>query len=219
MVRWFTMRLAVFAAMLGSASVLAAVACSSSRSEPGPTADAGPDGSVDAADAADGAAALPFPLDQVCTPSTETDVCGKCARDHCCITRTRILGTDAGNALVDCFKAPSCNTACETACFDSAPAETAPFLEHLGCLTHYCPVECGDAPAGGCSVCMERQCARESLSCSLSRDCFLLSSCVAACGKVEACVNDCNAKYPKGTAASSALAVCATNLCERECSQ
>ena len=210
MVASMTMRLAVIAATLGIASLLVTVACSSSTTGSAPGVDAGGETSADAAPA------LPFPLDQACGPSTETDPCGKCAREHCCSTRSRIV-TDASDGIVRCMQAPGCDTACATACFEKDPTETKPFLEHLSCLSHFCPVECGDAPAGGCLVCIEANCARESLACNLSSDCFLYDSCFNACDKAEACINDCAARHPKGAELANVSLVCASNRCAREC--
>lgn len=217
MVPLFSMHAVIAAArngILGGAAILTIIACSSSRTGSTET-DAGYD-AADAADAADARASLPYPLDQVCAPATDPslDACARCARESCCDTRARLL-TDAGNALIDCLQVPSCGSDCQAACFDQAPGETRPFLEHFSCLSHRCET-CG-ATRDACATCMEARCLRETIACDLSRDCFVVAACVAACKGADACVAACNKRYPAAGPLNGALLVCASNLCAREC--
>lgn len=203
--------------MLGGACILAVAACASSRTGNGPAEeDAGLADAADAADAAEAAAPLPYPLDQVCAPATDPslDTCSRCARESCCDTRARII-TDAGNALIDCLQVIPCESACQAACFDKAPSETRPFLEHFSCLSHRCE-SCG-IKRDACAACMEERCLRETIACDLSRDCFVISSCITACKGADACITECSKRYPGAGPLNGAVLVCASNLCAREC--
>ena len=227
------MRLASIAAAFGTAAGISAfaagglsVAACSSSSVPAPaSAEAGQEAAAPE-DARPEAAALPYPLNQVCGPSAMVEPCAKCARERCCDTHERIRGNDAGNALADCL-APNtpdggpapCDLACQTACFDKSPGETPAYLDHLTCLYHLCPAECDDAdgPVSPCLVCMGAKCLADSVACGLSRDCFLFGSCVGGCGQAAGCVDACATRYPAGAALQNALLVCTSNRCASDC--
>jgi hypothetical protein len=222
----FTMRLFVIAAILGATGVLAVVACSSS-SAVAPADDGGEDAAAPS-DASDGGPGLPFPLSQVCPPSSETEECPRCVRNRCCETGDR-RGTAAGKALRDCIYpelpdgAPlPCDDACQTACFEQAPNEIVPFFDHLGCAFHYCQAECDDSDAAvhPCLVCAEAKCLEDSQASARSREALLLGTCDGECPKYDtACLKVCSDRYPKGVALREKLLACKLARCTDECQE
>jgi len=218
MVRSFSMRLVTIAAAIAVGPVLAAgFACSSPGSEPSPQAEGGVD-AADAPDAADAASALPYPLDQVCSPTSPADasVCRRCQDQRCCDSRARLFATDAGAALASCIGQSGCNTDCFSGCFADAPGENAHYLEHYACVLNRCPTECGDQP-DSCVLCIESQCPQDSLACNLSRDCFLFETCAAECLQDASCFSTCAARYPAGEKLRTRVLLCATNRCAQQC--
>jgi len=224
MVRSFSMRLVYIAAAIAVGPVLAAgFACSSHGSEPSPQAEGGADAAdaPDAADAGDAASALPYPLDQVCSPTSPADasVCRQCQYQRCCDSRARLFATDAGTALVSCIAQSGCNSDCISGCLADAPGENAHYLENYACVVNRCPTECSDQPdrPDTCVLCTESQCPQDSLACSLSRDCFLFQTCEAECLKDASCFSTCAARYPAGEKLRSRGLLCAMNRCAQEC--
>jgi hypothetical protein len=230
MVRSFSVRRAhiaiVLAALWGTFFLLAIAACSSDGSELGTVTDASRDSARE--DATDSAAPLPYPLNQVCPPDREDGgVCATCVHEHCCASRARLLGTDAGYELGGCVESDAstgtpvaCDLACLTACFDQAPGEVQPFFEHFACRRHHCASACDDppgAPVTPCHACQQSKCLEDRLACNLSRDCFLVGTCIDECGNGASCVAACADRYPAGSRLQNLLFVCSVNLCANEC--
>ena len=211
------MRFSFFAA---AATTLAAlvIACATTERTPAPAVD--DPGELDAGEPdATEASTRPYPMNQVCPPSDLTgDECGKCARERCCDSRQAILGDDAGDGLVGCTQAPDCNAGedCLVDCFARFPTKVQAYLDHFTCLRGHCVEPC--APdRNACARCTDEQCMDETLACNLSRDCFVLQSCGAACDGSQSCLEACFDKYPEGSPLANALAVCGLNRCASEC--
>jgi len=216
------MRFVALLAVLVASGLAWGVACGSSGPDATP-GDAGadatvgrPDGGTDAA--ADAAPPRPYPLTQTCPPSDHPDECPRCNRDRCCESREAILATDAGNELVDCMiEAGTCASTepCYTGCFAQQPGQVDLYLAQFACLAHNCP-SC--ATADPCAACMRERCEPEGTACDLSRECFLLQSCGAACPSgSQPCIEACLTKYEPARALQSALVVCAMNRCSDVC--
>jgi hypothetical protein len=194
----------------------AGIACSSSGSSPPPdgaVVEAGPVAMPDA-----GAPDVqPYPFNQVCKPVDDADVCRKCAIERCCETRDAIFATDAGGELVSCNAVSGCGEACQSACFGRFPAQVKPYLDHLGCMAHRCINECA-GPVSACSACLDTNCTLDGLACNVSAECFLLTSCSAACATGDqTCLKACAARHPDAVQLQANLDVCGKNRCPTEC--
>jgi len=219
MVRFPSMRSVAFVAVTACfafALGAAGLACGSSSSSPTPDAAVDEAGPVPMPDA--GAPdADPYPFNQVCKSVEEADLCRKCAVERCCDTREAIFATDAGGELVSCNAVAGCGEACSAACFGRFPPQVKPYLDHFTCMAHRCLNECA-SPVSACSACIDANCALDGLACNMSADCYLLSSCSAACPRGEqTCLEGCAARYPAAAQLQTNLVVCGRNRCPSEC--